>query len=172
MEKQDNYSIQAFDTLYTTNQIQLLKILLPFCSPNMRGSLVVMIRFMEFQYTLSFVRAHPESFLAEPLPFSLNEICEKMKNYCPPGLRPMLEQFQSMQNALQMYEEMKQMMEMFQGMEAENPAQDTGSFGQSGGFDPMNMLSGMLSPEQMEMFRMLQSDFGSTEAPKPPEKEN
>lgn len=175
MEKQDNDSIQAFDTLYTTSQIQLLKILLPFCSPHMRGSLVVMIRFMEFQYTLSFVRAHPESFLAKPLPFSFNEICDRMQNCCPPGLRPMLEQLQSIQNALQMYEEMKQMMELFQGMEAENPARDTDSTedpGPGGGFDPMSMLSGMLTPEQMEMFRMFQSDFGSTAANEPPEKEN
>lgn len=87
----------------------------------------------------------------------------------------MLEQLQSIQNALQMYEEMKQMMELFQGMEAENPARDTDNTedpGPGGGFDPMSMLSGMLTPEQMEMFRMFQSDFGSTAANEPPEKEN
>lgn len=113
MEKQEQDSIQAFDTLYTTNQIQILKILLPYCAPDTQKSLTVMIRFLELQYTLSFVRSHPECFRSPSRSLSLGELCEKIKGYCPAPLRSMLEQFQSMQNAMQMYEEMKQMMELF-----------------------------------------------------------
>jgi len=36
MEKNDKDYLQTFDALYTTNQIQIMKILLPYCSPDSR----------------------------------------------------------------------------------------------------------------------------------------
>ena len=38
-----------------------------------------MIKFMEFDYTLRFARTHPETFREEALPFSLIDICDKIK---------------------------------------------------------------------------------------------
>ena len=181
MEKNDKDYLQTFDALYTTNQIQIMKILLPYCSPDSRRGLAVMIKFMEFDYTLRLTRSHPESFRDEAIPFSLSDICDKIKNYCPPQVRSMLEQFQSIQNAMQMYEEMKQYMDLFQGMstnEADGTAAaDSGSGldpeagqdnkektgGNPFGINPMDMVMGMLSPEQQSMFQMFQSDF-NTEA--------
>ena len=181
MEKHDKDFLQTFDALYTTNQIQIMKILLPYCNPDSRRGLAVMIKFMEFDYTLRFARTHPEAFREEALPFSLIDICDKIKNYCSPQVRSMLEQFQSIQNAMQMYEEMKQYMDLFQGMstnEADGTAAaDSGSGpvpeagqdnkdktgGNPFGMNPMDMVMGMLSPEQQSMFQMFQSDF-NTEA--------
>ena len=181
MEKNDKDYLQTFDALYTTNQIQIMKILLPYCSPDSRRGLAVMIKFMEFDYTLRLTRSHPESFRDEAIPFSLSDICDKIKNYCPPQVRSMLEQFQSIQNAMQMYEEMKQYMDLFQGMstnEADGTAaadSDSGPVPEAGqdnkektggnpfGMNPMDMVMGMLSPEQQSMFQMFQSDF-NTEA--------
>ena len=192
MEKQVQDSIQAFDTLYTTNQIQILKILLPYCAPDTQRSLAVMIRFLELQYTLSFVRSHPEAFRSPPS-LSFGELCEKIRGYCPPALRSMLDQFQSMQNAMQMYEEMKQMMELFgdAGTTSESRSREAGSpedlssmdgpsstdgfssMDRFSSMDPMSMLMGMLSPSQKEMFQMFQSEFQTEAAEKkPPEKEN
>ena len=162
MEKQEQDSIQAFDTLYTTNQIQILKILLPYCAPDTQRSLAVMIRFLELQYTLSFVRSHPEAFRSPPS-LSFGELCEKIRGYCPPALRSMLDQFQSMQNAMQMYEEMKQMMELFgdAGTTSESRSREAGSpedlssmdgpsstdgfssMDRFSSMDPMSMLMGM-----------------------------
>ncbi|HJC56613.1 MAG TPA: hypothetical protein H9700_04495 [Candidatus Eisenbergiella intestinipullorum] len=173
MEKQEQDSIQAFDTLYTTNQIQILKILLPYCAPDTQRSLAVLIRFLELQYTLSFVRSHPEAFHSPPS-LSFEELCEKISSYCPPALRTMLEQFQSMQNAMRMYEEMRQMMELF-GDAGTGPTGGSKESASSEGpsLDPMSMLMGMLSPSQKEMFQMFQSEFQTEAAEKkPPEKEN
>ena len=89
MEKQEQDSIQAFDTLYTTNQIQILKILLPYCAPDIQRNLAVMIRFLELQYTIFFVRSHPEAFRSPPLPLSFGELCEKNQGIlssCTQGL--------------------------------------------------------------------------------------
>ena len=200
MEKQEQDSIQAFDTLYTTNQIQILKILLPYCAPDIQRNLAVMIRFLELQYTIFFVRSHPEAFRSPPLPLSFGELCEKIRGYCPPALRALLDQFQSIQNAMQMYEEMKQMMELFgdiapgpegqseeSGTSMDDTSMDDTSMDDTsmdGAFkngtpmgdspmDPLNMLMGMLSPSQKEMFQMFQSEFQTEAAEKkPPEKEN
>ncbi len=221
MEKRDNDSIQAYDTLYTTNQIQILKILLPYCGQDIRRSLAVLIKFLELQYTLAFTRTHPECFREPPLPFSLNDLCDRIKGYCPPQLFSMLEQFQAMQNALQMYEEMRQMMELFQGTDAfqgadmfrdadilhgmgafqrtdarpnekegaaasfENASSPDGTKdrepggepsqrteGTNGSAFPMDLLMGMLSPQQQEMFRMFQSDLNPKAEEPPQEKEN
>lgn len=79
MEKHDKDFLQTFDALYTTNQIQIMKILLPYCNPDSRRGLAVMIKFMEFDYTLRFARTHPETFREEALPFSLIDICDKIK---------------------------------------------------------------------------------------------
>lgn len=79
MEKNDKDYLQTFDALYTTNQIQIMKILLPYCSPDSRRGLAVMIKFMEFDYTLRLTRSHPESFRDEAIPFSLSDICDKIK---------------------------------------------------------------------------------------------
>lgn len=183
MEKHDKDFLQTFDALYTTNQIQIMKILLPYCNPDSRRGLAVMIKFMEFDYTLRLTRTHPESFQEEALPFSLSDICDKVKNYCSPQVRSMLEQFQSIQNAMQMYEEMKQYMDLFQGMstndadgaagaaEGNDSAPESGKDGEkagnspfsAGGMNPMDMIMGMLSPDQQSMFQMFQSDF-NTEA--------
>lgn len=173
MEKQDHDSIQAFDARYTTGQLQLLKIFLPFCPPDVRRSMVVMIRFMEFRHTLSYVRTHPEAFREEPVPFSLNDLCERMKDHCSPELRSMLEQLQSMQNMMQMYEEMQQMMEIFRAAEetaTDNAGEEGKKAAEGSGMDPVSMLSGLLTPEQMEMFQMFQSDFGAR-SQTPPDKE-
>ena len=49
-------SISEFDALYTTNQIQILKILLPFISPDMQKSIAVYIKFMELKVQDLFIK--------------------------------------------------------------------------------------------------------------------
>ena len=51
--------IYAFDTLYTTNHIQMLKILLPCLNPPLQKTLALYIKFLELCYTFSFLKAHP-----------------------------------------------------------------------------------------------------------------
>ncbi len=46
--------IQAFDALFTTNHIQMYKILLPYLEASLQKQLAVYIKYMEFQYTLTY----------------------------------------------------------------------------------------------------------------------
>ena len=56
MEKQETDCITAFDTLYTTNQLQMLKILLPYMQPDMQSYIAVYIKLNELLVTLHFSR--------------------------------------------------------------------------------------------------------------------
>lgn len=59
METKKNEQIYAFDSLYTTNHIQMLKILLPCLNPPLQKNLALYIKFLELRYTISFLNAHP-----------------------------------------------------------------------------------------------------------------
>ena len=203
MEKQEPDSIQAFDALYTTNQIQVLKLLLPFCSPQTQRSLAILIRLLELNYTIGFVRSHPEAFHAPPDSLSLPDLCAKIRGFCPPQLQAMLDQLMSFQNAMQMYEQIKPLLELFAEQSADSgsprdtdggSSQDTDSGSQQGAKtqgketrdkevqdkevqnrndapgrspDPLpdlaELLAGMLSPSQRELFQMFQKGFQAAE---------
>ena len=187
MEKLEPDSIQAFDALYTTNQIQILKLLLPFCSPQTQRSLAVLIRLLELNYTIGFVRSHPEAFHAPPDSLSLPDLCAKIRGFCPPQLQAMLDQLMSFQNAMQMYEQIKPLLELFaeqsadsgspqgaktQGKETRDKevrdkevqnGNDTPVRSADPLPDPAELLAGMLSPSQRELFQMLQKGFQTAE---------
>ena len=57
-KKDDASNVMAFDALYTTNQIQKLKVLLPYIEPSMQKHLAVYIKYMELQYTIQFTKKH------------------------------------------------------------------------------------------------------------------
>lgn len=51
----ENEAVIAFDTLYTQNHIQILKILLPYFDPYGQNHLAVWIKYLELRYTLEYV---------------------------------------------------------------------------------------------------------------------
>lgn len=55
----ENEAVIAFDTLYTQNHIQILKILLPYFDPYGQNHLAVWIKYLELRYTLEYVSRHP-----------------------------------------------------------------------------------------------------------------
>lgn len=51
--------IYAFDSLYTTNHIQMLKVLLPCLNPSLQRTLTLYIKFLELFYAIHFLNTHP-----------------------------------------------------------------------------------------------------------------
>lgn len=158
-------AIAAFDSLFTTNRIQMLKVLLPRLSPEAQGNFAVYIKFLELQYTVTFLQMHPSipllgtgkqlsgnlfqsdnadtiELLDELLPFSGPEERTKIE-----GMRNMLQNMGKMQEMMEM---MQMLQEMFpEGMNADNP---------------MDMFSNMAGSDMASMFRM----FGSNSMPDAP----
>lgn len=168
----------TFDALYTTNQIQKLKVLLPYIEPSMQKHLAVYIKYMEFQYTLNYVKKHPFTLsgcsLSYPPKPDLRKLCRELCLYSTPEEIRQLEQ---MQNILQTFETVQEMTQTMNAMQeifpdlsmdslVENPifGANKSMDGQNGteqsatssGSPMMDMLMNMLTPEQREMYEMFE----------------
>lgn len=155
MDEQTSKTITAFDSLFTTNRIQMLKILLPWLAPGQQSGFAVYIKLLELQYTLTFLRRHPDTrllgngkqlsadffqgdnedtlkLLDELLPFSSQEDRSRIEN-----MKSMMANFRKMQEMMDM---MKMMQELFpEGMGTDNP---------------MDMFSGMSDSGLSSLFQM------------------
>lgn len=165
--KEDTSSVMAFDALYTTNQIQKLKVLLPYIEPSMQKHLAVYIKYMEFQYTLTYTKRHPTTLsgcgLSQPEKPDLRKLCTELSVYSSPEEIRQLEQIQ---NILQTFETVQEMTQTMNAMQEIFP--DLSMDGLPGQFSPssedggnsaspmMDMLMNMLTPEQREMFEMFE----------------
>lgn len=126
MEENELGSITAFDSLFTTNRIQMMKVLLPYLKPEQQGALAVCIKVMELNYTFAFFKNHPHA-----LPFRLpqkpdtSKLWDEILPFCGPEERSKVENMrnmmQSMNQMKEMMETMQMMQEMFpEGMDLEN----------------------------------------------------
>lgn len=108
----------TFDALYTTNQIQKLKVLLPYIEPSMQKHFAIYIKYMELQYTMDYVRRHPFQLcgcsLSSPEKPDLRKICKELCLYSTPEEIKQLEQFQNMLKTLETVQEMSQTMSAMQ----------------------------------------------------------
>lgn len=165
-KRKESDAISAFDSLFTTNRIQMLKVLLPRLSPEAQGNFAVYIKFLELQYTVAFLQRHPSipllgagkqlsgnlfqgdntdaiELLGELLPFSGPKERAKIE-----GMRNMLQNMGKMQEMMEM---MQMLQEMFpEGMNANNP---------------MDMFSGMAGSDMASVFQMFGADSGQDAPP-------
>lgn len=108
--------ICAYDTLFTNNHIQMLKIILGNVSPAIQGKLAVYIKFLELQHTLRMLTENTTFHLSPSL--STDTLLEELLPYCD---RSEKEQIQSLINLLQNFNNMQEMMEVFQMMQEMAP---------------------------------------------------
>lgn len=141
MEKTEKDKIIAFDSLYTTNQIQLFKILIPYMAPSLQKNLVIYIKYMEFQYTMTLFQKHPyaacSSFSSAEKP-DTNQLFDEIIPFCDLTQRDKILQIKNMMQSMEQMKEMISMMEMMKDMFPEG----MGGFG-SGGMPDLSALSGL-----------------------------
>ena len=108
----ENEAVIAFDTLYTQNHIQILKILLPYFDPYGQNHLAVWIKYLELRYTLEYVSRHPSppyknqtSGTSSP---DFAVLFEQIKNFCSPQEKALFGELLNLQKNLEMFEEMKE----------------------------------------------------------------
>lgn len=157
MEKNEHDKIIAFDTLYTNNHIQMMKIVMPYFDEPMRGKLAVYIKYLEFRHTLDCYHSNSYELSGcsfNRKEFNMKKICSELLPFCTGEEKKKLEQIANIFQSIEMYKEMSRTMEMMkdfapdlfsEGSENNNANQNNGM---------MEMLMGMLSPEQKSMFEM------------------
>lgn len=166
MEEQGSKTITAFDALFTTNKIQMLKILLPRLIPEQQGIFAVYIKLLELQYTLTFLRRHPDmqifgtakrlsaNFFQEDNTDTL-ELLDELLPFSGPEERAKI---QNMKNMMENFRKMKEMMDMIQMMQELFPEGMGGDGNPMDFFTNMAGMSGMPDMSSMaDMFSAFQS---------------
>lgn len=140
MEDKSSDKILAFDTLFTTNSIQMLKVLITYLAPSVQKNFAVYIKLMELQYTISFFQMHPNAFvcgLPQEKTFGAAKLCDELLPLCESSQKDKINQFK---NLFQTFENMQEMMEMLQMMKDLFPE---GINDSNGGTDFLSGLTGM-----------------------------
>ena len=183
MEKKSPTPMTPFDEWTVPKELHILKLLLPYTPASSQQALGILVKVIELQHTFQYFQQqknvlHSQEFstgFSSPL-----DMLEEIAPYLPPEQAEMLGTFRNMMNIM----DMVQMMQEFSGgMETDfDPSgspDSEASFGSGagcregepsfgmfgGGFDPMQLMMGMLSPEQQEMFQMYQTMFSQPEEP-------
>ena len=159
MDSNEYNKVIAFDTLFTTNHIQMLKVMLPYMDNKAQKSLAVYIKFMELRYTIDFCSQHPYSPCMNPEEsFDLGKICDELFPYCTEKERNQMEQLRNMVRSMEMYREISQTMELMKDIMPDMDATfaDAAAASGAGGGNPdmLQTIMSMLSPEQMEIFNL------------------
>ena len=131
MEDKGRETITTFDTLLTTNHLQMMKVLLSYLAPEQQNSLAVYIKFSELQYALRLLQNTPRqpiirSYRTILSPQSLLDgsllqgdnsgILELIDELIPFGGPQERARLQSIRNLLTSISQMRQMMDMMEMM--------------------------------------------------------
>lgn len=141
MENWTSDKMTPFDRSLRINSLLWIKLFIPYLPPETQRMMAIYVRFTELQYTFSSFhtfrrKSHdPQDMFQEMRPFLSPSVCESIDNLV----------------------NMMSMMEMMKEFQNEASGDGSGSgngFTGEGGFDPMSMMAGILSPEQQSMFEM------------------
>lgn len=134
--------VTAFDTLYTSNQMQMLKIILPFMQEKMQRFIAIYIKFSELMIAMRFANSTSAPSFPARKETDMTGILKYLSPYLSDSEREMMNQFSSMQENMEQFKQMSAMMQMMNEM----------------GTSPESALEGFLSEEQMAMFKMFGED--------------
>jgi len=142
MDNCENHEIDpvtAFDTLYTSNQLQMLKIVLPYMQENIQRFIAIYIKLKELMIAFHFSSG---SYPAKK-ETDMTGMLRYLSPYLSDSEKEMMNQFSFMQENMEQFKQMSAMMQMMNEM----------------GGSPEEALQGFLSEEQMAMFKMFGEDL-------------
>ncbi|MCM1569556.1 MAG: hypothetical protein NC081_08930 [Roseburia sp.] len=151
MEEKELHKITAFDTLFTTNQIQILKILLTYLAPSSRKGLAIYIKLLELRYTIAFFDKHPHADILHA-PDADNsdkfQIFDEILPLCSPSEQEKLQKMRSMYQNFENMQEMMQIVQMMQEMFPEGNSPLSSFMGGGDGQIDMSQLFHMFHTEE------------------------
>lgn len=175
MEDKGRETITTFDTLLTTNRLQMMKVLLSYLAPEQQGSLAVYIKFSELQYALQLLKRSPpqpifrghrtiltfQSLLGGNLlenDFSgVLELLEELLPFSGPQERARIQNIRNFLSGMSQMREMMEMMEMMRELYPEGMGGADNMTDMSGMGDMFSAMSGMDPNALMQMVQMFQS---------------
>ncbi len=158
MEEKEQDNIAAFDTLFTTNRLQIIKTLLPCFDRPMQRYLAVYIKYQELQYTISYFKNHPYHICGAGSGegADLKKLLPALLPYCSASQQNMLRR---LEQTLSSFETMQEIMEMAELLKDMEPAGDTEG-GESAAKTPdIEFLLSLLSPKQQTILENLKGEI-------------
>lgn len=160
MPKESSDHVLAFDTLYTNNHIQMLKVLLPHLPRKQKHEFAVFIKYMELQYTMEISKKAKHQInictASQEEPLDIASLIEELQPYCTEQERKTFSRMSETFQTLHMFQDMQKYKDLFSSMSSSEDGSE-----ESGNLDMSQMLKNMLSPEQQAMFEMFQSQSSS-----------
>ena len=135
--------VTAFDALYTSNQMQMLKIVLPYMQDTIQRFIAIYIKFSELMIALRFARYATDTPFSVKKETDMTAMLKYLSPYLSDSEKEMLNRFSSIQENMEQFKQMSEMMQMMNYM----------------GASPESALEGFLSEEQMAMFKMFGEDL-------------
>ena len=152
MDKNLPGPMTPFDELVTSPDLQIMKLLIPYAPASSRQMLAACVKVMELKETIRIfssgrgvIRAQMLGEDEHPSPLDLLN-----------SFRPYLSSRETA--ALDMVINLKEIMSVMEMMQNTSSSEDGGP-----ALNPMDLLSGMLSPEQQEMFHMYSDMFAQAD---------
>lgn len=127
-----------FDCRIATQSLQLTKLLIPYLPRETQRIMAIYVKFMEFQNTWSSFHAFKQKS------YTTQDIFQELRPFMPPSASESIDNLMNMMS----------MMEMMQSMQNTDSGENSDF-----GFDPMQMMQDMLTPEQQGMFDMYNNMF-------------
>ena len=161
MDKDLPRPMTPFDEMVSSPELQMIKLLIPYIPASGRQMLAAFTKISELRETLSLFGRKHGGLKAQSreggTPASIIEILDSFRPYLGTHECEMLDMFMRVREMMSVMEMMRNASADMEG-NAASPA-DTP-------FDPMDLLTGMLSPDQQEMFHTY-SDLFSQPADSP-----
>ena len=151
MDKNLPGPMTPFDELVTSPELQIMKLIVPYAPAPGRQMLAACIKVMELRETMHVFSSRHSGIRAQMFSEDEHPSPIDMLNSSRPYLRP------REAAALDMVINLREMMSVMEMMQ-NTTAQESGN----PSFDPADLLSGMLSPEQQEMFRKYSDMFSQS----------
>lgn len=151
-------AILAFDTLYTTNHLKILKLLIPYLKSESQKKLAIYIKWQELVFTLDFFKHcaanHYCSDFKQNKKMDWDTLIPLLTPYCNESEKNIIVQFSQMQNMMNMMEQMQAYMPIIQ--QFMSSATGDGNINLSGmdwgENNLMDIFKNLMSEEQLSMF--------------------
>jgi len=147
MENHEIDPITAFDTLYTSNQLQMFKVILPYMQTEMQQILAIYIKLNELIIAFRFSKkTHVNTPQSNSVKKEFDIFCllKDLSPFLSDSEKEMANQFANMQENMEQFKQMSQMMSLMQDM---------------GDGSPESILQNFLSEDQMTMFKNFEEGF-------------
>ena len=147
-EKEDMGAILAFDTLYTTNHMKILKILLPYLGCEYQKIFAVYIKWQELMFTLNYIKKYSSPLYCKCCSsrkeIDFGTLIQLLSPYCGEQERQFLSSFSEIKNITSLFSQMQEYLPLFQELMSSD----------GNNSNLMSMIEGMLTEEQKNMFQM------------------